>query len=227
MPRRPLDIRTLLSALPLFSALGPEELDRLASHSSVLDAPRGRLLFEAGESCTGFHAVLYGRVKLAIRGADGTEKVIDLVGPRQTFGEAVMFLGEPYRVSAQALEDTKLVFVPREAVLAEIDADPKFARRLLASLSARLHRLVSDIESYTLRSGTARVACYLLGSIDCDEGGLGSGTLPVSKRIIASRLNLTQEHFSRILHELAAAHLIAVDGRNVEIRNAQGLRALM
>ena len=49
-------------------------------------------------------------------------------------------------------------------------------------------------------------------------------TLPTSKAIVASRLNLTPEHFSRILHELAAAGLIEVNGRAVRIPDLERLR---
>jgi CRP-like cAMP-binding protein len=49
-------------------------------------------------------------------------------------------------------------------------------------------------------------------------------TLPTNKGVIASRLNLTQEHFSRILHELSEKNLIAVDGRKIHIADVDELR---
>jgi CRP/FNR family transcriptional regulator, dissimilatory nitrate respiration regulator len=52
-----------------------------------------------------------------------------------------------------------------------------------------------------------------------------SVTLPTSKAIVASRLNLTPEHFSRILHDLAAAELISIEGRDLKILDAGKLRA--
>jgi CRP/FNR family transcriptional regulator, dissimilatory nitrate respiration regulator len=49
-------------------------------------------------------------------------------------------------------------------------------------------------------------------------------TLPTNKCIIASRLDLTQEHFSRIVHELSENGLIAVKGRKISIPDAEKLR---
>ena len=90
----------------------------------------------------------------------------------------------------------------------------------------RLHSLISDVESYSLQSGTQRVIGYLLRQDDAQAADSGATklTLPVSKAIVASRLNLTPEHFSRVLHELAEQGLIGIDGRNIEIRDLDRLR---
>jgi CRP-like cAMP-binding protein len=97
---------------------------------------------------------------------------------------------------------------------------------MLAGLSRRLHGLIADVEAYSLQSGRERVIGYLLRDTEAaDEGEPCRITLPTSKAIVASRLNLTPEHFSRILHELSDAGLIAVDGRDVEIRDVARLRS--
>jgi CRP-like cAMP-binding protein len=106
--------------------------------------------------------------------------------------------------------------------------DPQFARRMLAGMSRKLHSLVSDLESVTLKSGRERVIGYLLrqeGGGDAADSPY-SVSLPVSKAIVASRLNLTPEHFSRILHELVAEGLIEVDGRDIRIVDPVRLRQM-
>ena len=144
-----------------------------------------------------------------------------------SFGEALMFMERPYVLFAQALADTLLLYVTRQAVFAEIERDPKFARKMIGGLCQRLHALVSDVESYSLRSGTQRVIGYLLGcDLQATEGAQPVRVaLPASKTLIASRLNLTPEHFSRILHELAARKLLDIDGRTVTIPDLEWLRS--
>ncbi len=68
---------------------------------------------------------------------------------------------------------------------------------------------------------------YLLRQDDAmgADSGPTTLTLPVSKAIVASRLNLTPEHFSRILHELQTHDLIRVEGRDVHIVDVARLRA--
>src|SRR5690606_9281486 len=95
----------------------------------------------------------------------------------------------------------------------------RFARKMLAGLSQRLHSLMSDVEAYTLRSGTQRVISYLLQDKQARQDGW-QFRLETSKAVIASRLNLTPEHFSRILHDLGAHGLIEIKGREITIIDA-------
>lgn len=224
----PPKIRTqsFLANLPLFKELAPAEIDRLAAGTTELFVPRGEIVFQRGDPCVGFHAVVYGQVKLSLVTPQGGEKVVEIISPGFTFGEALMFMDKPYIVMAQALSDTLLLHVAKEAVFHGIEHDPGFARRMLAGLSRRVHALMADVESYSLQSGTQRVIGYLLRQEA--EGGEGQASytvrLPTSKSIVASRLNLTPEHFSRILHELVDRGLVAVEGRDVRIVDAQKLR---
>jgi CRP-like cAMP-binding protein len=164
-------------------------------------------------------------VKLVLRAPTGAEKVVEVMGPRQTFGEAVMFLGKPYLVDAQTLADSKLIFVPSETVFQALDAEPAFARRLLAALSARLHRLIKDVEGYSLHTGRERVIGYLLSGLPDADAANQAMTLLTRKGVIASRLSLTPEHFSRILHELSTEGLITVSGQTITIPDIARLRA--
>jgi CRP-like cAMP-binding protein len=140
-----------------------------------------------------------------------------------------MFLGRPCMVNAQALADTLLMSVSREAVLDELQRDSRFALRMLAGLSRRLHGLVHDVQAYALQSGVQRVIGYLLRDHEADEGAPASGaltvSLPVSKGTLASRLSLTPEYFSRVLRELEDAQLIEVDRRDIHILDAARLAA--
>jgi len=223
-PRR-IPVESFLAHLPLFRQIEHGDLLRLAAGVSEVAAPRGTMLFNRGDPCEGFHIVVYGQVKLTVAGPDGAEKVIEIMGPGQSFGEAVMFLEKPYRVSAQALADSKLLHVARHAVFEEIARDPRFARRMLAGLSQRLHLLVADLESISLRSGTERVIAYLLAQSRRPGAREARFRLAARKGVIASRLNLTQEHFSRILHDLAAHGLIEVAGLEIRIPDSARLRA--
>jgi len=226
LPATPIKVQTFLSNLPLFRELAPEEIEHIASGTREQHAARGEVLFHKGDPCEGFHMVVYGHVKLAFTSASGDEKVVELIGPGQSFGEALMFMEKPYVVYAQALADTLLLHIAKSVVFSEIERQPGFARRMIAGLSRRLHGLVSDLESYSLHTGTQRVIGYLLRA-DTDNETADKPAqlkLPTSKGIIASRLNLTPEHFSRILHELTTAGLIEVDGRTVTILDLERLR---
>lgn len=227
VPSTPINPQEFLRNLPLFREIDADDLARIAAATTQVRAPAGTTLFRRGDPCHGFHVVVYGLVKLSLGDADGAEKIVEVIGPGMSFGEAVMFLERPYVVTATTLEDSLLLAVGRQAVFAEIDRSPAFARKMLAGLSMRLHRLVADIEAYTLKSGTERLIEYLLhdlpGAASAGEG-LVEVELPTSKGAIAARLSITREHLSRVLHDLAARGLIEVQGRRIRIPDVDRLR---
>jgi len=227
MPKRPVQIKTqaFLANLPMFSEMSREELDRIAAGTVPTYAEKGESVFQCGDPCTGFHVLVYGQVKLGFSSPQGVEKVLEILRPGQTFGEGLMFLDQPYITYAQALSDSMLLHVAKHAVLEELRRSPDFARRMLASLARRLHGLVRDVEAYSLRSGQERVIGYLLADVpDQVNGSPVEVHLAPGKSVIASRLNMTPEHFSRILHDLAAGSLIEVNGRMIRIPDVARLR---
>lgn len=222
------DTVALLARMPLFRELPQERILGLAEHSRGRRLTKGEMLFHKGDPAPGFYVVVYGQVKLAFPAANGNEKIVDVIGPQQSLGEAVMLAQHPYPVFAQAIADSLLVFVAREAVLSLLEHDPPFARRMLIGLAMHNHSLVHDIESYTLHSSAQRViACLLQYCPDDTCAGSIEITLPLSKQITASRLNLTPETLSRIFHDLMAAGLIEMRGRRILIGSIRRLRNAM
>jgi len=220
------DIPLILSRLPLFQNLTAVQVGHIATDARLLNVPKGEVLFRKGDEAHGFFVVIGGHIKLAFASDQGNEKVVEIIGPRQSFGEAVMFMGCPYPLYAQALSDAYILKIGKVIVFDLIATDTSFARAMLAGLSRRLHSLIEDLEAYSLRSGTQRTIGYLLQQC-ADEDQTkdeSSVTLPISKQVLASRLNLTPETLSRVLHDLAAANLIEVHGRQITIHGLQRLR---
>jgi len=232
MTTTPASAEAFIAKLPLFGELSPEQRARIAAGARMIRLARGEMLFRRGDPAAGTYIVCYGRLKLSFVSPTGVEKVIQIIEQGESFGEAVMFLEVPHVVGAQALADSLLLLVPKETVFENIDREPLFARRMLAGLARRLHQLVADVEAYSTRSGTERLIGFLLrdfvgaGAEDGAPGPQGSMDieLPVAKGVIASRLNLTQEHLSRILHDLSSLGLIEVHGRRIHVRDVERLR---
>ena len=224
----------VLRRLPLFAGLTPEQIEVIGAGSHFASLARGEVLFHQGDPVRGFFFVLRGQVQLAVSSAEGAEKVVEIVAAGESFGEAVVFDGLRYPVTSTALVATDLLAVSSAAVLDLLDRDPAFARRMLANMAVRLRRLVRDVESYSLRSGVQRVVGFLLHEAQAAGGETGSGTgsgagptvhLTTSKHVLASRLNLAPETFSRVLRELSAEGLISVEGRRIALLDPSRLEA--
>jgi CRP-like cAMP-binding protein len=241
------DVARYLANLPLFQETTAQELQRLAAGCRLRRFGRGEAIFRVGMPCEEFHVTVMGQVKLFAISPAGQEKVIEIAGPGITFAEALMFTERPYIINAQALSDTLLLSVGKDAVVDEIERDPRFALRLLGGISRRLHGLVHDVQAYSLHSGMQRVIGYLLSSLPEEsartlptlEAYAGQGcapvsaaarpvialkvSLPVSKATIASLLSITPEYFSRVLRDLETEGLIHIDKRDILIPDAMRL----
>ncbi|MDD2808489.1 Crp/Fnr family transcriptional regulator [Rhodoferax sp.] len=215
-----------LASSPLFSGLSSEELVQISQSCMVANYTKGEMVFMVGHACDAFHIVVSGQVKLFVVSPSGHEKVIELISPGQSFAEALVFLNRPYILSAQALVETTLVNVSKQGVYSAIAQDPQFAMHMLAGISRRLHGLVQDVEGYALQNGLQRLIGYLLRDVDAnhlpDQSTL-TVALPANKSTIASRLSLTPEYFSRVLHDLEHKQLIHVDRREIRILDVKKL----
>ena len=218
--RREIKLEAFLASLPLFKGLGAAELARIAAGTRRRKLERGEILFREGEESNGLFAVAYGKLQLSARG-----RITDIVGPGKSFGEAVMFLEKPYIVTASAAADSLVLQVSKEAVFAELERNPQFARRIIASLSQRLETLVHELDSYALGNAGQRFVAWLLRRQSGEAAGELVVTLPAAKSAIASRLNLSAEHLSRVLKELSRQGLLEVHGRVLRIPDVQRLRA--
>jgi len=219
-------IQTQLARLPLLCSVVPEELHDIAEHSREFELARNEILFSAGDRPDALFCMKFGQIKLTISTPTGVEKIIELIGPGQSFAEALLFLDKASPVTAQAIERTMLIRIPGQVITGSIQRSPEFTRRLLAGLSQRLHYLISDVESYCLLSSSQRVAGYLLQELERFHKSADDTTirLPASKGAIASRLSLTPETFSRTLHHLAEEGVIDVSGKTIAVRDLEGLR---
>jgi len=212
-----------LSEFYMFSELQSTQIEHLASGTRQIDVPRGNILFNRGDRAHGFYLLLEGQIKLGVISPQGDEKVIGLIQPGQSFGEAVLFLERSFPIYAQATLDSKVLLITRDAIFEILDNDVTVVRRMLAGISARNRQLVNDIESISLQNSTQRLIGYLL-QISTDSPNPARVQLPANKLTIASMLNITPETLSRVMLRLHNAGLIEVNGKEIVITNVAGLR---
>ena len=223
----PVQIDSLLARIPLLEGLSAEELARVARGTREVRIAKHDMLFHRGDKCNGLYLLVFGQVKLAFTSQQGTDKVIDVIEPGDSFGESFMFLDRPYPYYAQALADSLLLHVSRAAIDHELENDHRFMRTMLANMARQLHDVVGDVESYSLQTGEQRVISYLMQQLAAGQLEADTATieLPTIKGVIASRINLTHEHFSRIMHSLHERGLLTVKGRKVLIPSVSRLIA--
>ncbi|MGY0219101.1 Crp/Fnr family transcriptional regulator [Endozoicomonadaceae bacterium StTr2] len=204
----------------LFSSFTEDELALLLKDAQLINLERDNLLFRQGEPAEHFYFLLDGMIKLYRVSPDGNEKVLELIGPHETFAEAIMFLDKKnYLVNAQALASSQLFSFSNKTYQQLLKNNSELAMALLGKLSIRLHQRINEIETLSLKNTTHRVVRYLIQS-RTEQPEID---LPIPKRLIAARLSIQPETFSRIMRKLSDDNIIAVDGRQVTILDDERL----
>lgn len=223
----PVNAQCHLTRMPLFAGLSVDLIERIAHKIVPITVLKGHALFHAGDNCKGMYLVVFGQFKRVFTSFVGAEKVVEIIQQGESFGEAIMLAEKNHLTSAYALQDSLVLHVPTAAILAELNNDPKLTARMIILLAKQNVRFMNDIESYALQSATQRIIGYFTNeipdeAIKADELEL---ELHVHKGVIASMLNITQEHFSRILSDLSARGLILISGRSIRIPKISNLIA--
>jgi CRP/FNR family transcriptional regulator, dissimilatory nitrate respiration regulator len=209
---------------PLLRALSEPQLERIAQRATRVQLDEGQWLFRQGDPAERFFLVREGRLRLFRLSPEGAGKIIEIAAPGQTFAEALMFLTVPrYPVCAAALAPATLISFDAAdfALMLRGSVDTCFA--LLGALSQRLRRLVGEIDELTLHSATGRLARYLLGQVRADRPDFA---LDLRKGVLASRLSIQPETFSRIVKRLADDGVLEIKGNLVRVLDLEVLAAL-
>ena len=219
-----MDSKGILEALGtshLFSELTEAQLDRVRRHSHITDMLEGESLFFQGDNATNFYLVLSGRIKLFRISPEGKEKVVEIMETGATFAEALMFMDEPhYPVTATALSPSRVIGVNCKDFKLMLRESIDTCFLLLGKMSFRLRGLIREIDALSLDTGTVRTVAYLLHHATPDSD---SFELKIAKSVIASRLSVKPETFSRILKNLHDQEIVSIDGRKVKIHDREAM----
>lgn len=213
-----------LGRIHLLGALSPDQLERMRRFTRKVSLAPGELLFQHGQPATRFYYLVSGMLVLKRISADGDEKIIEIVRPGQTFAEAIMFMGaQTYPVTAAAIERSELLAFDSAAFKELVGESIDTCFRLMADMSRRLRRWINEVDSLTLQNATCRTVNFLLYQVPEGATSPVQIELPAPKHIIASRLSITPETFSRILRQLVDDGLIGVAGQAVTIHDLKAL----
>jgi CRP-like cAMP-binding protein len=213
-----------LKTAPLLAGLSDDQLERVSQHAARIVLDAGQLLFSQGDPAERFYLVLRGQIQLFRLAPGGAEKVIELVSPGQTFAEALMFLNAPrYPVCAGALAPAELLSLDARDFAQMLRESVDTCFLMLGSLSQRLRGLIGEIDNLTMHTASSRVARYLLAKVPRDRRAI---KLDVRKGVLASRLSIQPETFSRVVKELGGRGIIEVHGAEVTILDRAALGAV-
>ncbi len=223
--RIPVDVEQLRGQV-LFKDLDQRWVDTLARGAWTIEKRRGSRIIGRGDHLDGLYTVFDGSLKLYMLSCNGDERVLRILRPGDTFGEAIMFNAIPSPVFVESLSSVRLGYFPRKSIYKALSGDPQFTLSMLRSMSVIMNQLINDLETCCLQSALQRTVNYLLRAADAGPPPHVEIHLPASKAVVASTLNISAETFSRELHRLQDQGLIEINRRTIYLVDRDGLTAV-
>ncbi|MDR3745586.1 MAG: Crp/Fnr family transcriptional regulator [Acidobacteriaceae bacterium] len=225
-----LDLASVLEKTALLSSLTTAELKLLAARTVRKHFHSGELLFSESEPCHGLHIIARGKVRIFKTSASGREQVLAINTPGESVAELPVFDGGAYPASAMAIEETEIAFISRRDFQAHCMEHPEVALKVLATVGARLRRLVGIIEELSFTTIRQRLIAMLVRLAESEGKQTERGIeflLPSSHQELANQLGTVRELISRNLARLQAEGLLEVDARQIVVKDSKGLNALL
>jgi CRP-like cAMP-binding protein len=218
----PSESQLLPSCIELFAGTSPETHAQLSNASRLLQLPARHLLFRAGDQIRHAHFLISGAIKRATILAGGAEKVVELVQPQQLFAIGELFSADTYASFAETLSPCVVISIAADTFRELARRDIELSSRLVNMMAKRQCAIEFEVVNHHALTGAQRVLDYLMEMAGDRLGMAGETTvrLEPSKKLIASRIGMAPESFSRTLRLLAESGAIVVDGRTVHIQNA-------
>lgn len=209
----------------LITDLTEHQLKKVREHASCYDLEVGQALFRQNEAIHSFYILVSGRLKLSRLSPDGGEKVFDIINAGQSFAEAVVLTGEPgYPVSCLALEPCLAVGFDAAHFKSLLENNSQACFNLIARLSRRLHWHVNEMDQLAQYNAACRLGWFLLFELESNQTDSTEVELNVPKNVLASRLSIKPETFSRILKRLSKLELIEVQDHRIKVLNVERLK---
>lgn len=219
-----------LRELPLFEGLDADVLEHLARHASLRAFAKNQEIAAAADMAAEFHFLVTGNAKVQLQTTGGRKKVVEIVRPGYNFDECMPMQAARQNLHVIAIGSARVLSIPKEVVQAVLEAHPPLAMRFIRSMSQRMAQLMGELNSHIFDNAMQRFVRYIVGQLvpasQADSPQAVTVTLPAGKAVVASRLSLSPEYFSRMLRQLESEQLIAVDNRSIAIPDLSRLIAL-
>lgn len=215
-------IQNILAHTPLFAGLTMTQLDNVSSGMVDRHYDKGQIIFFEGAPADGVYIVAQGRVKIYKSAIDGREAILHIFGAGEPFGEVAVFQGGTFPAHAIAVENSRILFLPKNSLVESIGRDATLALNMLGALSLRLRQFTKKVEALTLQETPQRLAAYLLNASELKDGA-DSFSLDITKGLLAGMLGTARETLSRALSKMAEQGIVQVKGREITIINREAL----
>jgi CRP-like cAMP-binding protein len=206
-----------LRNIALFNCCDESFFEAIEQTAQPQSFKKGKLLFVHGDKAERFYFIKSGWVKLFRETLDGDQSIADILSVGHIFGETAIFDEDIYPYSAEVVEQSEIISLPLSVLKSEIENNNKMALSMLKVMAKYRRQQDVEIEHRSIQNASQRIGCFLLRLADQRQVGPVTIHLPYDKTLVASRLGMQPETFSRALAKLKDRTGIIVKGATIEL----------
>lgn len=208
-------------------ALGKEELLQMADCKTSYIIKKGEPIFEEGESVNGIFCIKDGICKLSKLSANGKDQIVKLVKPGELLGQRSLISDEPANLSAVALEDMEVCFIPKTEIMGFFNKNNQFSMNVMKTICGDLKEADDHMVSMAQKSVKERLAETLLYLEDTfGKNSDGSLHIQLSREELAGMIGTATESCIRLLSELNKTGIIDLIGKKITIVDRNKLKRM-
>jgi CRP-like cAMP-binding protein len=208
-------------------ALNKQELLQMAHCKTSYTIKKGEPLFEEGESIHGVFCVKDGICKLTKLSANGKDQIVKLIKAGELLGQRSLISEEPVNLSAVALEDMEVCFIPKKEILQFFSENNQFSMNVMKTICGDLKESDDHMVSMAQKSVKERLAETLL-YLEDTFGTAADGSLHVqlTREELAGMIGTATESCIRLLSELNKTGLVELNGKRIHLKDRNKLRRM-
>ncbi|UFH45056.1 Crp/Fnr family transcriptional regulator [Flavobacterium galactosidilyticum] len=208
-------------------ALSKDELLKISDCKTSLIVKKGDVIFEEGENVNGIYCIKDGICKLTKLSANGKDHIVKLVSKGELLGHRSMISDEPVNLSAVALEDMEVCFIPKTEVMGFFDKNNQFSMNVMRSICGDLKDAddhMVNLAQKTVKERLAETLLYLSDTFGKNEDN--SLKVQLSRDELASMIGTATESCIRLLSDFKKLDLIELNGKKIILKDINKLKKM-
>lgn len=208
-------------------SLNKEELIKMANCKTSKTIKKGELIFEEGETVNGVFCVKEGVCKMTKLSPNGKDQIVKLAQKGELLGQRSLISDEPANLSAIALEDMQVCFIPKSEIMGFFDKNNQFSMNVMKTICGDLKESDAHMVSLgqkTVKQRLAETLLYLEDTFGNQEDG--SLQIQLTREELAGMIGTATESCIRLLSEFNKLELIDLKGKKITITDRNKLKRL-
>lgn len=216
----------LLQRVPVFSALGDDELGRVAEVAVPRRFQEGEVVFREGDESNTCYIVRSGCTRAIREHSDGRTITLANFGPGDIFGEFAMFDDERRSATVEAVERTEAIAILGGDMRRLLRKHPDISIKLLSAFVRRLRATNERLARQSFQTVQSRVAAVLLQFVTAAQAeGRGDRDVLITftQADLAQLAGSSRESASRFLAVLERARVITQGRGKLTVHDPEAL----